>query len=120
MLAEQGVAPGPPVSQTGARVGLGRTVRALCKRWALPSMAGRDGNEGGVSRPGHRGLQGLWPNSRKHGSPGRETPQVERRKACLPIARQAGAFKRCPVLSAPFGAPLPLLREQEEGAAPAP
>jgi len=45
---------------------------------------------------------------------------VERRKARLPVTRQAGAFVEVPNVTSALRAPLPHGSERREGAAPAP
>src|SRR5262245_45510375 len=88
-------------------------------RWGLPWMAGRGRTEGRRNGRLDRGeVAFVCPDP--EGGPRGETPPVERRKARLPLTRQAGAFKGCPVFCA-FRRSAPSFEgARRKGAAPAP
>src|SRR5262249_7870935 len=96
-----------------------RAVRARCKRQALPSMAGRAGNEGGLKPPGtsrRSASVAQLPEARLLGT--RDATWSAGRRARRSPWR-AGAFAKVPrTTPAPFGAPLLHVREPEETAPP--
>ena len=83
------------------------------------ALNGCDSSDEGQRKCCLDNVSGLSPSVRRR-SPGASSKiaTVERRKARVPVTRHAGAFKRCPVCSAPTGAPLPHGSEKEKKAPP--